>query len=47
MKKFENPMLQVVSIKKSDIITASDVDAAISGTSDTQLAPDRFIWDIY
>ena len=24
MKKYENPMLQIVSIKKNDIVTASD-----------------------
>ena len=31
MKKYENPMLQVVSIKKSDIVTASPTTLSIGG----------------
>jgi len=32
MKKYENPMLQVVSIKKSDIVTASPNDILLGGS---------------
>jgi hypothetical protein len=41
MKNFEKPMLQIVSINKSDIITTSD--PALSGTfnGETILAPRR------
>ena len=49
MKKFENPMLQVVSISKKDIITTS-TNAPVEETeqaNEKALAPDRFIWDIY
>ena len=39
MKKYENPMLQVVSINKKDIIATSDRIMNIEGTSGTYLAP--------
>lgn len=44
MKKYANPMLQVISIKNNDILTES---AMFSTTAtDVQLAPDRFNdWD--
>ena len=39
MKKYENPMLQVVSIKKSDIIATSTESVGMgSGTKATNLA---------
>lgn len=51
MKRFENPMLQVVSIKKNDIITGSEVVGFGSGTKDgsAACAGDRFRedWDVY
>ena len=47
MKKYENPMLQVVSISKNDIIVTS-INTPTNGMGNgTQLAPDRrkSIWD--
>ena len=46
MKKYENPMLQVVSISKKDII-ATSTDAPLTGTqaNENALAPDRNIFD--
>ncbi len=32
MKKYENPMLQVVSINSNDIVTASDPNILLGGT---------------
>ena len=48
-KKYNSPMLQIVSIKRNDIITGSQ-DAPLSSGSqnnDLGLAPDRFRddWD--
>ena len=43
-KKYNSPMLQVVSIKKNDIVTASQLniyDEEITNSSGI-LAPDRF-----
>ena len=50
MKKYENPMLQVVSIKKNDIITGSDPKLINEGYDSNQgpiLGADRFRddWD--
>jgi len=49
MKKYENPMLQVVSIKNNDIITGSQTLLFGSGTKDggAACAGDRFHddWD--
>ncbi len=42
MKKYENPMLQVVSIKQNDIITGSDRTMSIEGTTGIVLGADRF-----
>ena len=44
MKKYENPMLQVVSIKKNDIITGSDQVSFGVGMLNPSAAdaPDRF-----
>lgn len=51
MKTYVNPMLQVVSIKKNDIITGSEVVGFGSGTKDgsAACAGDRFRedWDVY
>ena len=54
MKKYENPMLQIVSISKNDIIATSDEGVATGkklgdeyNSGDVSYAPDRFIWDIY
>ena len=43
MKKYENPMLQVVSINKKDII-ATSTDAPLGGSQDNTaaLGADRF-----
>ena len=50
MKKYENPMFQVVSIKKNDIITGSDPKLINEGYDSNQgpiLGADRFRddWD--
>ena len=47
MKKiYANPMLQVVSIQKNDILTDSPRGRFVEGTTSDQLAPDRFgDWD--
>ena len=42
MKKYIDAQLQVVRIIKTDIVTASDVQAAISGSTDSYLGADRF-----
>ena len=39
MKKYENPMLQVISIKNNDILTQS---GRFGISTSTQLAGDRF-----
>ena len=43
-KKYENPMLQVVSIKRKDIITGSDFGQGTKAGSEA-CAPDRFNGD--
>ena len=49
MKKYENPMLQIVSINDNDIITGSTIVefSATSLTGDNACAADRFRddWD--
>ena len=50
MKKYENPMLQVVSIKKSDVIATSDPALSGTYTGGDVLAPERNMFgerDIY
>ena len=49
MKKYENPMLQIVSINNNDIVTASQIGVGsnpVTGSGQIQ-APDRrkSIWD--
>ena len=39
MKKYENPMLQVVSIKNNDIVTASDPKLGGDYAGQSILAP--------
>ncbi len=41
MKKYENPMLQIVSIKQNDIVTASPILSSTEYSGGTILAPDR------
>ena len=52
MKKYENPMLQIVSIKKNDIIATSGEGVGTGDklgnsflNTDVSYAPDRFSWD--
>ena len=52
MKKYENPMLQIVGIKKNDIIATSGEGVATGdklgnmyNSTDVSYAPDRFNWD--
>lgn len=40
-KKYENPMLQIVSINKNDIITTSDFGSGTKNGNEA-CAPDRF-----
>ena len=54
MKKYENPMLQIVSIKNNDIIATSGEGVNTGdklgnnyNSDDVSYAPDRFIWDVY
>ena len=42
MKKYENPMLQVVSINKSDIIVTSPVYGGTTDAKSGNLGADRF-----
>ena len=46
MKKYENPMLQVISVKSNDILTNSPVSMGMigdyNGSSISIAAPDRF-----
>lgn len=47
MKKYENPMLQIVSIKQNDIIaTSGEIEATIKeGTTGSYFAPGRYFDD--
>lgn len=46
-KKYENPMLQIVSINKNDIITTSDFGSGTKNGNQA-CAPDRFnVFDPY
>ena len=46
-KKYNTPMLQVISIKNNDIVTGSNDALGVHEEvySGTPLAPDRFRWD--
>ena len=37
MKKYENPMLQVISIKSNDILTNSPVQMSVQGNYDSNV----------
>ena len=45
MKKYENPMLQVVSINRNDIIATSDVNFYINETNEANRAPGMRFFD--
>ena len=47
MKKYENPMLQVVSINKNDIIATSEptIPVGVSGSANNAEAPGMRIFD--
>ena len=46
MKKYENPMLQVVSINKNDIIATSEqIPVGVSGSANNAEAPGMRVFD--
>lgn len=42
MKKYIDAELQIVRVNNNDIVTASDFNATINGTTGTALGADRF-----